>query len=481
MDIFAGRFVQFVIGIVLARLLSPAEFGLLAALNVFIMLGQAITDSGFSVALVQRKEIEPQDASSVFFVNLMISGFVAALFAYSGRWIALFFRQPQLEQLAYAMSAVFVISAFGAVQAALIRRHLDFKVQTKVSVIAGICSGGFGIASAYYGLGVWSLVIQQISNAFFRSILLWFFNDWRPQWVIRWTRLKALYAYGFWVMLSGLSDQFFSNLYDIIIGRFADPATLGFYNRARRLQEMPSSTITSVVGRVSLPLFSTIQDQTERLKRGLRKSISMLMFINCPAMFGLAAVARPLVTVLLTEKWLPCVPYLQVLCLIGVQLPLHALNLHVVLAKGRSDLFFRLEVIKKILVVVNIGLTYRWGVMAMIVGQLVTSSISYLLNSYYSGKFLSYSAIEQIKDIGIYAALAAAMAGGIVWLPWLGLENAGLLLAAQVSLGAAIYLGLAAMWDLDVWQEAKQIAGKVIGKTMSKISIFGDVSKVDAI
>lgn len=463
-DALGTRGVQFVIGIVLARLLEPAQFGLLAMLTVFMAIAQSLLDSGFSAALIQKKEVSQEDAGSVFYFNVVISVVLAGAMCLAGPWIAAFFRQPALTALARGMSLVLVINAFGAVQATLLRRNLDFKVQTQISIVSGVGSGVVGILMAYRGFGVWSLVGQQIAAAILKSAMLWVMNPWRPGFVFCLRSLNHMFGYGMWVMLSGLLNQIFINMYDIVIGRLFSPAALGFYTRARRLEEMPSQTLSQIVTRVSFPVFSAIQDDDVRLKNGLRKAISMLMFANCPVMLGLAVVARPLVIVLLTEKWLPSVPYLQLLCVGGVLLPLHTLNLNMLMAKGRSDLFFNLEVFKKSFVVISILIFWRWGITALICGQIITSMLSYLLNSYYTGKFLKYPAIEQMRDVGMYIVLAAAMAGGVCVLGQTGIESSFWLLITQMTSGFVLYLVLCWQFQLPAFVETVEMAGRRWGQ-----------------
>ena len=469
-DAFGTRGVQFVIGIVLARLLEPAQFGLLAMLTVFMAIAQSLLDSGFSAALIQKKQLSQEDASSVFYFNVVISVIMAVLMCWAAPWIAAFFRQPTLIALSRGMSLVLVINAFGAVQATLLRRNLDFKVQTQISLVSGVGSGAVGILMAYRGFGVWSLVGQQIAAAAIKSAMLWGTNRWRPGFVFCFGSLGQMFNYGMWVMLSGLLNQIFINLYDIVIGRVFSPAALGFYTRARRLEEMPSQTLSQIITRVSFPVFSAIQDDDVRLKNGLRKAISMLMFVNCPVMLGLAAVARPLVIVLLTEKWLPCVPYVQLLCVAGMLLPLHTLNLNMLMAKGRSDLFFNLEVLKKSFVVVSIWIFWRWGITALICGQIITSMLSYLLNSYYTGKFLKYPAIEQLRDVGMYIVLAAAMAGGVYWVGFWGIERPLPLLLTQVAVGAVLYPLLCWGLQLPAFREAATLLFGRLGRDRAGVA-----------
>jgi O-antigen/teichoic acid export membrane protein len=256
------------------------------------------------------------------------------------------------------------------------------------------------------------------------------------------------------MLVSGLLNQAFNNLYYVVIGRLFSPVALGFYFRARTLAEMPSATLSGIVTRVSFPVFSSIQDDDARLKRALRKALGMLIFINAPVMIGLAVVAKSLVLVLLTEKWLPCVPYLQLLCIVGLLLPLHTLNLNILMAKGRSDLFLRLEIIKKVLLVLNIAILWRWGIGPIIGGQMVLSVLAFFLNSYYTGKLLNYNAFAQIKDVAIYCVLALIMGVVVHLVEYLPVMNAALLLVVQIMLGMVVYLLMSKFFNPPAFSEA---------------------------
>jgi O-antigen/teichoic acid export membrane protein len=263
-----------------------------------------------------------------------------------------------------------------------------------------------------------------------------------------------MFTFGSRLLVSGLLNQIFNNIYYVVIGKLFSPAALGFYTRAKRFQELPSMTLSNIVTRVSFPVFSSVQDDDDRLGRGLRKALCSLVFLNCPVMIGLAVVAGPLVKVLLTEKWMTCVPYLRVLCVLGLLLPLQILNLNILTAKGRSDLFLRLEIIKKLLTVINIAVTYRWGVMAMIWGQVVGSVLSYYLNSYYVARFIQYTAIEQIRDVSPYFVCAGVMGAAVFLLHHIPFASDVILLLAQILCGFMLYALLSAVFRLPAFSES---------------------------
>ena len=460
---FGQQVIQFVISIILARLLLPEEFGLIAMLMIFMAIAQSFINSGFSQALIQKQNVTHIDECSIFYFNILVGFLAAGLLCLAAPWIAGFYNQPLLIPLTCALSLNMIINAFGLIQTTLFTKQIDFKTQLKVSVIATIPSGAIGITMAFNGFGVWSLVAQSLGSNLFRTILLWFFNTWRPSLVFSFDSLRDMFSFGSRLLASGLLDTVFRNIYLVVIGKLFPPADLGFYSRALRFQELPVTSISNIISRVAFPVFSSVQDDKPRLKRGVRKSLSMLVMINFPLMVGLAVVAKPMVIVLLTEKWLPCISYLQLLCLVGMLYPLHVINLNVLIAQGRSDLFFRLEVLKKIIVVIAIAVTYRWGIIAMIYGQIATSCIAYFLNAYYTGKMLDYPITEQIHDLIPSLALAVIMGLAVYSFKYTPMVNQLVLLAAQTLTGIVLYAVLCYIFRISSFMEIiEMVKSKVL-------------------
>jgi O-antigen/teichoic acid export membrane protein len=305
--------------------------------------------------LIQKKNAAHIDECSIFYFNIFVGFLAAGLLCFAAPWIAGFYIQPLLVPLTCALSLNLIINAFGLVQTTLLTKHIDFKTQLKVSVIATVISGTIGVTMALNGFGVWSLVAQSLSSNLFRTALLWLFNNWRPSLVFSFISLRGMFAFGSRLLASGLLGTVFENIYLVVIGKLFSPMALGFYSRAKGLQQLPVANISSIVSRVTFPVFSSVQDDKPRLKNGVRKALTMLVMINFPMMVGLAIVAKPLVLVLLTEKWAPCIPYLQLLCVVGMLYPVHVINLSALTAQGPSDLFFRIEILKEILMVIAIA------------------------------------------------------------------------------------------------------------------------------
>jgi teichuronic acid exporter len=452
--------VRFIIGIVLARLLFPEQFGLIGMLMVFMAVAQTFLDSGFGAALIQKRDPTQTDMCSIFYFNIMVGLAAASLLCLAAPWIAAFYNQPILTPLTRVLSLTIVINSFNLIQTTILTKQIDFKTQTKVSAISSILSGGIGIGLAAKGFGVWSLAVQQISSALFRTISLWILNSWRPALVFGLKSLKGMFGFGSRLLISALLNQIFDNIYLLVIGKLFSATDLGFFTRAKSFEELPSRTLSSMVGRVTFPVFSTIQDDSIRLKRGLKKALTTLALVNFPMMIGLTVIARPLVLVLLTEKWAASIPYLQLLCIVGLLYPLHLMNLNVLQALGRSDLFLRLEIIKKLLIIINIAITWRWGISAMISGMIVTSTISYYLNSYYNGVLIDYPIQEQLLDLLPYFIISVLMGVAVFATGLLPFPNHWSMLFVQPTVGIVTYGSLCRLFRLTALIELWQVVWK---------------------
>jgi O-antigen/teichoic acid export membrane protein len=445
--------VAFIISVILARQLAPEVFGLIAMLNIFLAIGQSFVDSGFGSALIQRKNTTEEHYSSVFYFNIVLGIIISIILYNSAPLIASFFDQDILVSLTRVLSLKFLILPFSLIQMNLLMKDLNFKDRTKVNVTATTLSGIIGITMAFSGFGVWSLVAKMISRDIFSAILLWIFNNWRPSLTFSFKAIKELFSFGSRMFLSGLLNVVFTNIYQIIIGRFFSPASLGYYTRARTIQQMPTKNISSIVSTVVFSSFSKVQDDAVRLKRGIKTAVNYLMYINVPMMIGLALVARPLVMVLLTEKWLPIVNYLQILCLSGILYPLQVMNLNVLKSIGRSDLFFRLGLIKRTFTILGIAIGAYWGIIGIVWGQVIVSLLTYAINSYYTGKFIDYSIFDQIKDIIPYFLYTIFMGLMVYLINFIGLSSDLILLTVQVLTGMIIYFILSLVFKPPVFFE----------------------------
>ncbi|SFF46380.1 MOP flippase family protein [Sunxiuqinia elliptica] len=412
-DSFANQGVQFIVGIILARILSPREFGLIGMLTIFIAISQSFVDSGFSNALIRKKNCTQEDYSTVFYFNLLVGLVFYLLLFVSAGSISNFFNEPQLSPLLKVLGIGVVLNAIGIIQRTILTKEINFKLQTRVSLVASISSGTIAVTMALLNYGVWSLVALTLSRFSLNTLFLWLWSKWKPLRTFNKESFNELFAFGSKLLISGLIDTIYQNIYYLIIGKYFSAQELGFYTRADQFKAFPSQNLNSIIGRVSYPVLSSIQDDKEKLKQAYRKIIRTTMFVTFCLMLGMAAVAKPMILTLIGEKWLPSEIYLQMLCFVGMFYPLHALNLNMLQVQGRSDLFLRLEIIKKTLAIPTIVIGIFFGIKLMIAGMMVNTLIAYYLNSFWSGKMIGYSFRQQVKDIFPSLLLALIMAATV--------------------------------------------------------------------
>lgn len=434
-DTFAGQGISFIVGIVLARILSPREFGLIGMITIFIAISQSFIDSGFSQALIRKKDCSSEDYSTVFYFNLATGIlFFAGLF-FAAPAISNFFHEPALKSIVQVLGLILIINSVTIIQSTILTKRIDFKLQAQISVIASIISGAIAITLALLNYGVWSLVALQLSKQAINSFFLWLWNNWKPIFVFSKSSFYELFGFGSKLLLSGLIDTAYRNIYYLIIGKYFSAVELGFYTRADQFQALPSSNLNTIISRVSYPVLASIKDDIPRLKKNYRKLIKSTMFLSFILMMGMAAISKPMIITLIGIKWLPSAIYLQLLCFVGMLYPLHAINLNMLNVQGRSDLFLRLEILKKILAVPIIFLAIFMGIKAMIIGMFVLSLIAFYLNSYWSGKLIGYSSIQQVKDILPSFFLAFIVNVTVFSIGFLGITSSLLLLLIQIITG----------------------------------------------
>ncbi|MBN2863483.1 MAG: lipopolysaccharide biosynthesis protein [Bacteroidales bacterium] len=461
-DSFANQGLLFIFGIILARLLTPKEFGLIGMITVFITVSESIINSGFSQALIRKKDCSDADLSTVFYFNLAVGLLFLAILYISAPSISSFFKEPQLTGLVRVLCVVLIFDSLTIVQRATLTRQIDFKLQTRASIISTIFSGIVGITMAYSGFGVWSLVAKTIGKVGLNSLLLWLWNTWRPVLLFSVKSFKELFGFGSKLLLSGLIDTIYRNIYDLIIGKYYSAQELGFYTRANMFKNLPSNQLTSIISRVAYPALSQVQDDKLALKRGYKKIIKSTMYISFIVMAGMAAVAEPMVLTLVGENWLPSVIYLQLLCFVGAMYPLHAINLNMLNVQGRSDLFLKLEIIKKILAIPTIIIGIIWGIKVMILGMWFNTIVAYYLNSYYSGRQINYPMREQIADI-LPSLLLALIIGAIMALAgWLFPFSNLAKLILQIFLGILLVFGISEFFKLKDYLYLKDIVSKSV-------------------
>lgn len=455
-DNIANQGITFLVGLILARILSPTDYGLIGYILIIIAILNSIVDSGFSNALIRKNDAEEIDYNTTFIFNLILSIAMAAIMVLVAPWISKFFKEPQLVSLIRAMSIIVIINALAIIQRTTLTKRIDFKTQTKVSLISSISSGVIGIGMALYGMGVWSLVGQQISRQLLNTVFLWIFNRWLPKWQFSWVSFRELFGFGWKLMVSGLIDVTWKEIYQIVIGKCYSTATLGQYTRGKQFSDIFSSNMTAIIQRVSYPVLSSVQDDRPRLKEGYRKIIKVSMLLSFTCLFGLGAVAEPLITVLIGPQWKEAAEYLQIIVFAASLYPLHAINLNMLQVQGRSDLFLKLEIIKKAVAVGPILLGIFVGIKWMLWGSLVTSIFAYYLNSYYSGKMLNYSMWQQIKDILPSLGISLVMMGLVYAVSLINLQPIWVLLL-QLLAGFVTVVSICELVKLEEYVEIKRI------------------------
>lgn len=396
---FSTQSVQFLIMMIMARLLTPKDYGLIGMVAIFLAISQSIIDSGFSQALIRKQNRTDTDNSTVFYFNIIISSILYIILYISAPFVAEFYNQPELIKVMRIICLGVIINSLAVVQRALLTIKIDFKTQAKSSLAAAIFSGGIGIFFAYNGLGVWALVIQQLLNLTINTLLLWIFSHWRPKAIFSWYSFRELFAFGSKLLIAGLIDTLYKNIYPIVIGRLFNASNLGHYTRAHQFSEFPSSNITGIIQRVTYPVLCEIQDDTIKLKEIYREFLKLSAFVIFPLMIGLAAVAKPFVNIMLGTQWEFCGQLLQIICFSMMWYPIHAINLNLLQVKGRSDLFLRLEIIKKILGISVLCITAPWGLIYMCYGQIFNSLIALIINTYYTGKLIQVGYLKQMRDL----------------------------------------------------------------------------------
>lgn len=394
---FSTQGVQFLFGILLARLLTPDDYGMIAMLTIFMAVSQTFIDSGFGNALIRKPDRNESDKATVFFFNIFMAIACYGIIFLAAPFVASFYNMPQLSDILRVLGINLIIQAFGSIQRLNLTIDLNFKVLAKVTFSGAVVGGTAGLICAYNGLGVWSLVVQQMTTMTFRVILFWTLVHWRPKTFFNKTSFKNMFGFGSKLLASGLLNTVYDNVYDLIIGKVFAAATLGNYTRAAHFAQFPSSNITGIFQRVTFPVLSKIQDDHDKLRSAYLKFLNMATLVVFPLMIGLAALAKPFILLVLTDKWVDAILILQIICFPMMWYPVHSINLNVLQVMGRSDLFLKLEVIKKIVGIATLCVTLPHGIIAMCFGQWFNACFGLVVNTYYSGKLLNAGLWPQIK------------------------------------------------------------------------------------
>lgn len=445
---FSLQGIQFSINIIMARLLLPSDYGIIAMLGIFLQISQSFVDSGFTNALIQKNDRTDIDFSTVFYFNISIAIFFYIVIFITAPFIADFYRMPALVDVARVVGLTLIINSLSAIHKTKMTIDVDFKTQSKISLLAVLISGVVGIYMAYSGYGIWALVCQSLLNATLLTILFYYFSHWFPLFVFSINSFKQLFSFGSKLLISGLIHTIYHNLYSIVIGRRFSAVDLGYYTRAEQFAVFPSANLNAIISRVTFPILSSIQNDDDRLKLVYRKYIRLTSFLIFPLMIGLLALAKPVVLLLLTDKWIGIVALLQILCLDWMFDHLSAINLNLLYVKGRSDLALRLEIFKKIIATIILFLSIPFGILGMCWGRVLYSLIATYMNTYYTKSLVGLSFTTQMRDIFPYFLLSIVMGSGIC-LSNILLEDSVLQLVSGILVGSGLYLLSAFLLKLD--------------------------------
>lgn len=460
---FVGQFVSFIFGLILARILSPSDYGIVGMLAIFLGVASTFTDSGMGSALIQKQNRTDKDFSTVFWFNLFVSTFFYVLLYFAAPYIAQFYNIPLLASVTRVISISLIINAFSTIHKTKLTIEMRFREQSVITIICTLLTCLLGLLFAYLGYGVWALVLQTLSTASLTAILTMGVTRWVPKLLFCKESFKQLFGYGSRILGSSLINTIYQNIYTIVIGKVFAPAQVGYYNRALQFANLPAQTVQDMSLKVNFPILATIQDDNKGLLNAYRKLITVPMYLLYPLLIGLATTAEPLIQILIGEKWLPCVPMLQILCIGCMFGPLTHTNLNLLYVKGRTDLVLKLEVIKKPLGFLILFCTIPFGITWMIVGKVFYDFIAFSFNCYYTGKLLGYGELMQLKELLPIFSKAIAM-GGIVFCVMQFLTNPLLKILVAVITGVSSYVILSIIFKDSCWSELIQIIKRLIKK-----------------
>lgn len=453
---FSNYGMNFIVGIVMARLLSPSDFGITALPAVFMAIASTIQDGGLANALIRKKEVTNKDLSTTFYYSICLGVVLYLTLFLSAPLIADFYHTPILVSLIRVTAIGFLFSPLITPQNILLRRRLDFKTLTKISLVTRVFGATVGIVMAYVGYGVWSLVISNLLAGMFTLLIAWLVVRWLPKYGWSKESFKYLWGYGNKIMFSAIIENLYSNIAPVFIGKYYSPAQLGIYNRAQGYASMPSQNITGAINNVSFPVLSKMQDDTEKLAYNYRRMLRLSAFVIFPIMLMLSALARPLVITMITEKWEHSIIFLQIMCFSMMWYPIHAINLNLLMVKGRSDLFFRLEIIKKITGISILLITLPMGLVPFCYGGIFSSMVALIINTYYTGKLIHIGYIKQMKDLLPIFSLSMFV-WIVIHISNCFISNYIVQLIVGGSVGLIVYLGFAFLFKFDELNDVKYL------------------------
>jgi len=455
--------VKFLIGIVLARLLSPDDYGLIGIVAIFTAICETVIDGGFYTSLIRKKDASDDDYNTVFFINLFAAVILYGVLFAASPWIAGFFLREELVWLTRVSSLSIIIGSFSLVQRARLTKRIDFKTQTKVTLVASVISGIIGISMAWVGFGVWALVAQSVFGRVMHTLLLTFYNRWLPRLRFSAASFYELFGYGWKMLASALLDTIWGQMSQVVVSKFYNPATLGQFTRSSQFAQLFSNNMTNVIQRVTYPVLSNIQDDKPRMVSAYRRIIRTSMFVSAVGMFFLGATAEPLLYCLIGPQWYEAALYLPLICISGSTYPLQAVNLNMLEVLGRSDLFLGLEVVKKTVAIAPLAIGALVGILPMLYVNILVAVISFFLNSHYSGRLIGYSSWMQVKDVAPSYGVALLTAASVYFLKYLSLSY-WIILPCQMAVGLLVFIGICRMTKITEYQELKLMVMLIVKK-----------------
>ena len=456
---FSTQGIQFLTTLIMARILTPAEYGTIGMLSIFLAVSSVFVDSGFVNALTRKQNRTHEDICTVFFFNISISCFFYALLFFSAPYISDFYNMPELLFILRVLGLTLIINSFAAVQATLLTIQIDFKNQTKISIIALLLSATIGITCAYKGFSYWALVIQNIVSCLISTILYWYFSKWRPTLTFSIKSFKEMFNFGSKLLLSSLIDSIYNNIYSLVIGKCFSASTLGNYSRADSYANFPSNSLTGVIQRVTYPVLCKMQEDGDDLAQTYRKFLRISAFFIFPLMMALSALSYPFIILLIGEQWSISASMLQILCFSLMWYPIHVINLNLLFVKGRSDLSLRLEIIKKVLGISILAIAIPMGIMALCYSRIVMSILALIINTYYTGKLINLGFLKQIKDLMPTTTISISMFALIIALNNLN-PNLYAQTAIGITIGGSYYVLMSYLFNKREWDTAISLIKK---------------------
>lgn len=456
--------VQFIVSIILARILSPTDYGTLALIAVFTNILSVFVQSGMGVALIQKKDADDLDYSTLFYFNVVMCVSLYLIMFITAPFIAKFYKIPELTIYTRVVSLTLIVSGVRGIQSAYVSKNMLFKKFFFSTIVGTILSAVVGISMAYKGFGVWALIAQELTNVTVDTIILWITVKWRPKWMFSFNRLKGLFSYGWKMLVAGLLDTGYLQLRNLIIGKVYSSSDLAYYSKALSFPQLLVTNVNSSIDSVLLPSMSSVQDSRETVKGMTSRALKTSTFIMGPLLMGLAACGKSVISILLTDKWLPSYPFMVVFCISYLFLPINTANLNAIKALGRSDIFLKLEIIKKTIGIIIIIATFKISVMAIALGSIVSTVINQVINSWPNKKLMNYQYREQFKDVLPSLILSTIMFFGVYCVNFLNL-NSWITLIIQVPLGVLIYIGSAAFFKFEAFTYCLDLAKSFFKKS----------------